>query len=298
MNLQTVPKPYKTKRTTNNNRSLLLENLPVTESRYHCAGISTAVLEGGAGSPVVLLHGPGESALWWMRVFPILLKTNRVIAPDLPGHGASAIGGDKLDTDLVLPWLSELIEKTCSSAPALAGNIIGGSIAARFAIDHGEQLSQLVLVNSLGLATFRPSPGFAFGLIRFMIWPTEKNFDRFFPQCIYNVEDLQIQMGEKWEPFVNYNLESARDKERSAALQALMKKVGVPKIPYEKLAKINVPTALIWGRHDKANKLKIAKAARKKYGWPLYIIEETRDDPKLERPAEFTDALCNILSDT
>jgi pimeloyl-ACP methyl ester carboxylesterase len=131
-----------------------------------------------------------------------------------------------------------------------------------------------------------------------MIWPTEKNFNRFFPQCMYDVDGLQSQMGELWEPFVAYNLECARDKERSDTMNFLMKKLGIPKIPSDELARIDVPTSLIWGRHDRANKLKIAEKASRRFGWPLQIIEETRDDPKLERPGAFVDALYNTLSKT
>ncbi len=43
-------------------RAQLLAGIPVTDGRRELAGISTAVLEGGAGAPLVLLHGPGESA--------------------------------------------------------------------------------------------------------------------------------------------------------------------------------------------------------------------------------------------
>lgn len=278
----------------NEYRNQLLAAIPITEQRLNLAGISTAVLKGGDGPPMILLHGPGESSVWWMRAIQELVKTYRVIVPDLPGHGASKVSGE-LEADLVFSWLSELIEQTCSSPPTLVGNILGGSIAARYAIDHGEQISRLVLVNSLGLEKFRPAPRFAFGLFRFMIWPTEKNFNRFFPQCIYDVDELRSKMGGNWEPFVAYNLECARDKDRSTAVQTLMKKLGIPKIPSEELKKIDVPTALIWGRHDRANKLKIAEKASRRFGWPLHVIEETRDDPKLERPEAFAAALKAVL---
>jgi hypothetical protein len=43
-------------------RKRSLAELPVTERRLQLAGISSAVLEGGNGPPVVLLHGPGEFA--------------------------------------------------------------------------------------------------------------------------------------------------------------------------------------------------------------------------------------------
>ncbi|HEV2922200.1 MAG TPA: hypothetical protein VG673_23625, partial [Actinomycetota bacterium] len=43
-------------------RRRLLAALPVTERRLQLAGHSTAVLEGGDGAPVVLLHSSGEFA--------------------------------------------------------------------------------------------------------------------------------------------------------------------------------------------------------------------------------------------
>jgi pimeloyl-ACP methyl ester carboxylesterase len=60
--------------TSNKHRNRLLEGLPISEQRLILAGIPTAVLAGGEGTPVILLHGPGETALWWMRVIPILAK--------------------------------------------------------------------------------------------------------------------------------------------------------------------------------------------------------------------------------
>jgi pimeloyl-ACP methyl ester carboxylesterase len=68
-------------------RARLLTGIPVTERRTELAGIPTAVLEGGGGPPVVLLHGPGESAVNWRWAISDLVATHRVVAPDLPAHG-------------------------------------------------------------------------------------------------------------------------------------------------------------------------------------------------------------------
>jgi hypothetical protein len=68
-------------------RERLLEGLPVTDRRLEVAGVSTAVLEGGDGPPIPLLPAPGEFAALWMRLIPDLVRTQRVIAPDLPGSG-------------------------------------------------------------------------------------------------------------------------------------------------------------------------------------------------------------------
>ena len=120
-------------------REQLLAWLPVTERRLDLAGVSTTTLEGGSGPPVILLHGPFAHAGHWLRVIPDLVKTHRVIAPDLPGHGTSLATESALTVEGVLTWLDELIARTCESPPALVGQTLGGAIAARFAIGHGAE---------------------------------------------------------------------------------------------------------------------------------------------------------------
>jgi pimeloyl-ACP methyl ester carboxylesterase len=58
----------------------------LTERVLPLAGVSTAVLEGGAGPPLILLHSSGEFAALWSRVTPGLATTHRVVVPDLPGQ--------------------------------------------------------------------------------------------------------------------------------------------------------------------------------------------------------------------
>src|SRR5213592_267914 len=95
-------------------RERLLAGMPVTERWLQLAGVSTAVLEGGDGPPVVLLHEQGEFAARWTRVIPELVNTHRVVAPDLPGHGSSEVADGALDADRMIAWLGELIERTCT----------------------------------------------------------------------------------------------------------------------------------------------------------------------------------------
>ncbi len=154
-------------------RRRLLTGLPVTDRRLQLAGVATAVLEGGNGPPVILLHGPGEFAALWARVIPDLATTHRVVVPDLPGHGASGVPDGPLDGERVLAWLGELIKQTCDSPPALVGHLLGGAIAARFASERPDLLSRLVLVDSFGLSWNRPSPKFALPLLAYMARPTE-----------------------------------------------------------------------------------------------------------------------------
>lgn len=271
-------------------REQLLAGIPVGERRLQIAGVSTAVLEGGSGPPVVLLHGPGEFAAKWLRVLPALAKSHRVIVPDLPGHGSSRVADGRVDSDGVMAWLGGLIESTCAAPPALVGHVLGGAIAARFAVRHGDRLSRLVLVDSLGLAPFRPRPTFALTMIAFLARPTERSYTRFMRQCSFDLDRLRQELGELWLPYMAYTLALARGPAAKTA-GLLMRQVGLPRIPPADLARIAVPTSLVWGREDRANRLKIAERVSERYGWPLQVIDGCADDPPRDRPAEFLAAL-------
>ena len=277
-------------------RARLLEGVPVTERRIDVAGIPTAVLEGGDGPPVVLLHGPGESAVNWRWTIPDLVTSHRVIAPDLPAHGSSGTGEGRLDADRVVAWLDAVIERTCPEPPVVVGHVLGGAIAARHAARHGQRLRGLVLVDSLGLARFRPSARFALGFLRFTIRPNERSFERFMDQCAHDRERLQQRMGVDWTAFVSYNLGLARSPQTKAAGQ-LFRRAGTPRIPSRELDRIDVPTTLIWGRHDRALRVRIAGRASAEHLWPLHVIEDAADDPARDQPEAFLRALRSALPD-
>src|SRR4029450_4382209 len=110
-------------------RRWLLAGAPVKERRLDLAGVSTAVLEAGDGPPGVLLpgqgggggvgrpggrgarrpvgllHGQGGWAGMWLPVVPELADGHHVVAPDLPGLGASEVPDGPPDAALVLRWL-------------------------------------------------------------------------------------------------------------------------------------------------------------------------------------------------
>ena len=276
-------------------RQRLLATIPVTERRLQLAGVSTAVLEGGDGPPVVLLHSSGEFAALWMRVIPNLVTTHRVVAPDLPGHGASEVTDGRLDVDHMVRWLDALIERTCQSPPTLVGHGLGGAIAAHFAITHAHRLSGLVLVDAFGLDQFDPAPSFGHALHRFMEQPTEHTRDGLFQQCFVDLDGLRQQLGQRWEPLAAYALDRARTPGQQGALGSLMPQLGLPAIPPADLTRISVPTTLIWGRQDLQVRLQVAEAASARHGWPLHVIDNAGDDPPFEQPEAFLRTLHTAL---
>jgi pimeloyl-ACP methyl ester carboxylesterase len=87
-------------------RERVLAGLPVSHRRLDAAGVSTALLEGGAGSPLVLLHGGIEcGGAYWAPVITRLVENHCVIGPDAPGLGGSEpIAGLDDETFAPLVW--------------------------------------------------------------------------------------------------------------------------------------------------------------------------------------------------
>jgi len=275
-------------------RETLLAGLPIGERRLHLAGVSTAVLEGGsaaAGPPMVLLHGPGEFAATWLPVLPRLARACHVVVPDLPGHGASRVDDGRLDAGRVLDWLGELVEETCPAPPVLVGKTVGGAIGARFAAGGRSRLAALVLVDTLGLTAFDPDPRFGIAIHRFLGGPTPRSYERLMDLCTFDLDRVREHMGLRWDPFAAYAVALAGDEHVQAALGSLLGQFAAAPIPPEQLAAIDVPTTLIWGRHDLATPLSVAEEASSRYGWPLHVVEDAGDDPALDQPAAFVEAL-------
>ena len=278
-------------------RDKLLDSLPLTERRLALAGVSTAVLEGGDGPPIVLLHSAGEFAAVWGQVIPSLVATNRIVVPDLPGHGASEVTDSALDRGAVLTWLDQLIDQTCGGQPpVLAGHLMGGAIAARYAVAHGQRLTHLVLVDTLGLGWYRPSPKFALPMMRFVARPTPRTRDQMFNQCFLDIDRVAELNGEQWQWLGEYALDRARTSSVQAAMRRLLPRLAMPPIRSDDLASITTSTSLIHGRSDLQVRLRKAEAASERYRWPLYVIDNCRDDPAVEQPEAFLRALRTAIS--
>ena len=282
-------------------REWLLAGLPVTERRLSLNGLSTAVLEGGpdTGTPIVLLHGPGAYAAQWRRVIPALATSYRIVAPDLPGHGATELIDGSLTEpqleDFVSGWLDDLIECTCNAPPVLVGHTLGGAIAGRFASDCAKRLAALVLVDTLGLTPFRPQAAFGAALHELLSNPAEHTHDALWRQCMFDLDRVTKRLDDEWHAIKAYNLELLQAPGRLASLQQLMDRFAVHAIPPTDLERITVRTTLIWGREDRATPLAIAQQASERFGWPLHVIDAAADDPTLEQPEIFLATLRGVL---
>lgn len=102
---------------------------------------------GGAGPPLVLLHGgEADAERHWSPIWDRLKERYDIIAPDLPGCGGSQTLARSSLPSLVA-WLDGLITVLEVGPVRLAGNEFGACLARAYAASHPQGCDALVLIN-------------------------------------------------------------------------------------------------------------------------------------------------------
>ncbi|MCH5642558.1 alpha/beta fold hydrolase [Gordonia sp. ABSL49_1] len=114
-------------------------------------GDQVAYRDAGSGDTLLLIHGMAGSALTWDAVFPALSRTHRVIAPDLPGHGASDKPRGDYSLGAFAAFLRDLLDELGIDKVTVVGQSLGGGIAMQFTYQHPDRCERLVLMSSGGL---------------------------------------------------------------------------------------------------------------------------------------------------
>jgi 2-hydroxymuconate-semialdehyde hydrolase len=276
-------------------RERLLAGLPVSERRVDVAGVSTALLEAGAGPPLVLLHGGIEcGGAYWGPVIGGLAKTYRVVAPDLPGLGESAPVG-RLDDETFARWLREFLSLACEERPTLVAHSLVGSLAARFAAAHGELLAKLIVCAAPGIGPYRMPLGLRAVGVRFALRPTVQNEQRFERFALLDRERTRGRDPAWFDAFGAYVLARAQAPHVKRTMRGLLRR-GTKRIADSELRRIGSPVALLWGRHDRMTPLSLAEATSARMGWPLHVVEAAAHVPHIEQPRGFVDRLTAALT--
>jgi pimeloyl-ACP methyl ester carboxylesterase len=113
------------------------------------------------GAPVVLLHGGGGHAGWWLDVAPQLARTHDVVVVELSGHGDS---GHRAAYSPML-WVEDtaaVIEEIGAGAAHVVGHSMGGLVALHVAGRRPRSVRSVTVVDSAVVrkpGTEGPKPG-------------------------------------------------------------------------------------------------------------------------------------------
>lgn len=118
-------------------------------SRFvEAGGLAWHVQVMGDGPAILLLHGTGAATHTWRDLAPILAREFTVVAPDLPGHGFTAMPPVEM---LSLPGMARgvgaLLREMAISPRIAVGHSAGAAVALQMALGHSIEPAAIVSVN-------------------------------------------------------------------------------------------------------------------------------------------------------
>lgn len=202
-------------------------------------------------TPILLLHGTSASLHTWEGWAQALKGEHRVIRVDMPGFGLT---GPFPDADYrighYVTFISDLIDQLGLQRVVLAGNSLGGQIAWETALAEPQRVSRLILVDSAGLPLQSTSVPIGFRLARIpqlaplMANLLPRSMIESSVRSVYGNPDLVSD-----ELIERYYQLTRRPGNRTALTQRFSQNTDLSG-NLARLAKINVPTLIIWGGRD------------------------------------------------
>jgi pimeloyl-ACP methyl ester carboxylesterase len=256
---------------------------------------------GGPGRPVLFVHGVGSSSYLWRNVIGLLDGERRCVSFDLPLHGYTPAAPDQ---DFTLPGLARFIEGGCDALDLtdidLVANDTGGAVSQVFAAGHAERLHTLTLTNceahdNLPPRALLPAVLLArMGLLaplapRLMAPGNPRTAKRVYGRLYQDFTKLPAEIARVWLEAQAGTPEAARQAQR--LLTSLHARDLLAAEPA--LARLQVPTLIVWGTNDMFFRTKWAYWLRDTIPGASEVVEI--DGGRLffpdERAAELTAAL-------
>jgi pimeloyl-ACP methyl ester carboxylesterase len=234
------------------------------------------VLKGGSGEPLVVLHGAGGHQ-GWPRYARALADRYTVYIPSHPGYGQSE-RPDWLESmnDLACFYTWFMEQHGLDGARAI-GFSLGGWLAAEIAVACRHAFSKLMLVDPIGI---KPKDGEIADV--FIISPAQVLELMFHdPKQAPEYDEIYPQ-----EPTPEQQETAERNREMTVRL-TWKPYAHDPRLPYL-LARLNIPTRIVWGRQDQLVPLECGQLYQKAIpGSELVVVDNCGHEPQIEKPDEF-----------
>jgi pimeloyl-ACP methyl ester carboxylesterase len=258
---------------------------------------------GGTGSPLLMVHGLGGSALNWMGVGPEIAKTHHALAVDLAGFGQTPLFQRSAAVGANADLVHSMIEKVIGEPVVLMGNSMGGHIGIVEAATHPAWVTGLILVDPAipGVHVSRPEPAMLGMMAALSIPGLGENLLEWrsrqlgAERLVQETLALVCADSARVDPaIVAAHVRLTRERERlgrqngRAFLQA-SRSIGLrmadPRF-WATVAKVQAPTLLVHGSVDRLIPVAAARElARRRPDWQFDVLEGVGHVPMMETPA-------------
>ena len=104
------------------------------------------------GEPIVLVHGSNASLHTWEPWIEILGDQYRIVTMDLPGHGLTGgVPDADYSSQAQINTVAAIASHLSLEQFVLGGNSMGGGVTWRYALEHPDQVTAMILVDASGL---------------------------------------------------------------------------------------------------------------------------------------------------
>jgi pimeloyl-ACP methyl ester carboxylesterase len=251
-----------------------------TVSKLAIRGCNIRLMRGGAGSPLVVLHG--ASGVAWLPFMRALSARFDVIAPEHPGFGESDTP-DWLDTMHDLAYFDlDLLAALGLDRVHLVGISLGGWAAAELAVRDTSRLASLTLVGAAGLHVNGVPQ-----IDPFLRTDEQRIRDFFFDQACAD-EMIKRTLAPEHADVAMKN--------RVTTAKLTWQPRGYDPHLHKWLHRIDVPTLLVWGAEDRLFPKDYAHAYRDLIpGSKAVVIPECGHMPHVEKPSVFVATLEDFI---
>jgi pimeloyl-ACP methyl ester carboxylesterase len=275
------------------------------------AGNRVHLLEKGAGPPLVLLHGTGNPAGFFL---PLLRELHDVhaIAPDRPGVGLS----DPIDIpagryrETVAAWLDRLLDTLELGTITLLGHSGGGVWALWYALAHPDRVKRLALLGVPTLPKTRcplpirlvATPGLGQLLSR-LAPPNPKSMLRFAHHAAREKATL-ARHPELVDLLVAAAQDPITDRATKAEFGALISPFALlspsgfrrrAHVRPDELRQLAMPTLVLWGERDPVGSIPVARAATELIPHARLEVLPTGHGPWLGQPTRTAAAVTDFV---
>jgi pimeloyl-ACP methyl ester carboxylesterase len=229
-------------------KEIIIGNLKTANITINKRNVS--YLYGGKGDSLVVIHGGGGGVNAWSDNLELLTEHYTVYAPDLPGFGNSQSIDDRFSVPEYVDFLERFTGELGLDQFYLMGHSVGGGIAIQYALDYPKKINSLVLISSLFLGQ------------EIAFWARYLSS----PSILRHLGVTGLVMFDALSWFIrqfsfSFSLKPPYTRVQIGIGKSIMSLKGQTTVLLDELARLVMPTLLVWGAKDGVVPVKHAYAA-------------------------------------